>query len=820
VDRYRLPRTVLPSRYELELAPDLAAASFTGTVRISAEASVAVDAIVMNAAELSIAAASVNGSPVSWSLDDELERLTLDVAIGPGSAVINIAFTGTLNDKLRGFYRSTHTTEDGTTEVIATTQMQATDCRRAFPCFDEPDMKAVFSVALVVDPDLAAISNAPETQRTPFGQKVRVQFADTMVMSTYLVAFVVGHLDATDPVDATMPDGSVIPIRVVHVPGKAHLTGFALDVARFSLEWLANYYGIACPAEKMDLIALPDFAAGAMENVGCVTFREVMLLVDPETATQTEEQIVADVVAHELAHMWFGDLVTMRWWNGIWLNEAFATFMELKACDAFRPAWERWTTFGLSRSMAFDVDSLRSTRPIEFEVVSPSDADGMFDVLTYEKGAAVLRMVEQHLGEAGFRDGVRLYLERHAYANTETSDLFDAIEEVTGAPVRELMDSWIWQGGHPLVSASLNDGGISLCQRRFLADGEQDDDSTWLVPTPFGLLGKDPIAVDDTGAAVVVNRGAAGFFRTAYDDALRARISGSALGAMAPIERYQLVDDTWAGVLAGSLGADAFVSFTRAFGDETELPVWRAVLAGLGWCDRVVDGEARERLRHHVRALVAPALHRLGWEPVEGERDLDAELRGLLVQTLGVLGADPSVRDRAAALASSSDAAIAAAGLTVLAANGDAETHARLVDTFRTGVTPQVRMRHLYALADLPGADQRRATLGLIGAQDVKSQDAPYLLARMLANRDQGPAVWTWIAEHWSVLLERFPGNSIVRMVGGVRTLTDEPSVHATQTFFSEHGVPAGEKTLAQTLERQRINAAFRARESPRLLTT
>jgi puromycin-sensitive aminopeptidase len=817
-----LPRNVVPSRYDLELVPDLAAGTFAGSVRISADAVDDSNIVVLNAAELVIVSASINDAPCSWSLDDEHERLMLDAAVTSGPAVIALEFTGVLNDKLRGFYRSTYLNDADATEVIATTQMQPADCRRAFPCFDEPEMKAVFAVSLVVDPDLTAVSNAPEIAREPVGDgadaKVRIRFADSMVMSTYLVAFVVGHLDATEPVHATMPDGSTVPIRIVHLPGKAHLTAFGLDVARFSLEWLATYYGIGCPCEKLDLIALPDFAAGAMENVGCITFREVLLLVDPASATQSEEQVVADVVAHELAHMWFGDLVTMRWWNGIWLNEAFATFMELKACDAYRPEWQRWTTFGLARSAAFDVDSLRTTRPIEFDVVSPADADGMFDILTYEKGAAVLRMVEQHLGEDAFRDGVRHYLARHAYGNTETSDLFDAIEEVTGAPVRSLMDSWIWQGGHPLVSAEIADGAVTLSQRRFLADGGTDDPSSWLVPTPFGLLGKEPIVVPDNGWAVVVNRGAAGFFRSTYDDALRTRLAGPGLAALAPIERYQLVDDTWAAVLAGDLDANAFLTFARAFGDETELPVWRAVIVGLTWCDRVIDGSRRADLQALVRALVAPALVRLGWDPVPGERDLDSELRGVLVSTLGVLGNDPAVLARAEGLAAADDPALAAAGLTVLASNGDDATHARLVGVLGGDGTPQVKIRHLYALADLPGDAERAATLAMIERDEVRSQDAPFLLARMMRSRRQGPATWAWIAEHWDTLVARFPANSIVRMVDGVKAITDEATVASVGAFFADRSVPAGEKTLAQILERQRIHAAFRERENGRLL--
>ena len=267
---------------------------------------------------------------------------------------IEIAFTGTLNDKLRGWYRSTYRDAQGNEQVIATSQMQSTDCRRAFPCFDEPDFKAVFDITLVVQPQFLAVSNAPEVERTtqPDGM-VAVRFAPTMPMSTYLVALVVGPLEATEPVLVPRLGGGDIPLRIIHVPGKAHLTAFGLDIGAFALGWYQEYYGIPYPSDKVDLIALPDFAAGAMENLGCITFREVLLLVDPATSTQIEQELVADVVAHELAHMWFGDLVTMGWWNGIWLNEAFATFMEIAACDAFAPEWKRWTSFGLERSAAF-----------------------------------------------------------------------------------------------------------------------------------------------------------------------------------------------------------------------------------------------------------------------------------------------------------------------------------------------------------------------------------------------------------------------------------------------------------------------------------
>ena len=838
MDSHRLPRTVLPVRYDVELVPDLTSATFTGTVRI--EATVAADApvttVVLNAADLEVEAATVDGAPATWWLDPVAERLSLTPAeplTAGGPTVIHLTFSGALNDKLKGFYRSSTTAADGTTRTIATTQMQSTDCRRAFPCFDEPDFKAVFGVTLVVAPGLLAVSNGPEVARhhRPDGT-VAVRFADTMPMSSYLVAFVVGDLEATHPVDV---DG--IPLRVVHVPGRGHLTGFALDCAAFCLRWFQDWYGIPYPGEKVDLVAIPDFAAGAMENLGCITFREVLLLVDPAVATLQEQQAVADVIAHELAHMWFGDLVTMGWWNGIWLNEAFATFMEIKACDAYRPEWDRWTQFGLERTAAFDVDGLRSTRPVEFEVHSPQDAEGMFDVLTYQKGGAVLRMLEQHLGEEPFRLGIRRYLERHAYANTETADLWDALEEATGAPVRTMMDGWIWQGGHPIVSADVRNGHVELHQRRFLFDphaaggpdhdhgGDGDVTVTWDIPVvlPDGsrvLLGPDPLRVPDRGHPYLLNPGAHGFYRSEYGPALRSRLAGPALASCTPLERYQLLDDAWAAVVAGDLRAAHYCEFARGFADDDELPVWQVLLSGLSWCDRFLDGAARAHFQAWVRALVGPALHRLGAHPVPGERAVTGELRGTLLRALAVLGDDPDARARARDLSSAVlaghdvDPSLGNAAVGVVAATGALEDHTAFVERFRSAATPQDVGRFLYALADFPHPEAFTRTLQLSISGDVRSQNAPFLLQRALRNRAHGPQAWRFVREHWAELNDRLPSNSIIRMVDGVKALTRPEDVTDVAAFFAEHPVPQAARTLAQTLERQRIHAALRAREA------
>jgi puromycin-sensitive aminopeptidase len=841
-DPYRLPRTATPRRYDVVLEPDLAAASFTGTVAIALDVHETTDELVGNAVDLTIDEAWVEHADgrrvdAAVSLESSSERFTATTAdpLEAGPVTLHLAFRGVLNDKLKGFYRSTFTDDDGTEHVIATTQMQATDCRRAFPSWDEPELKAVFGVTLVVAEEMLAISNGPEVSREPAGPgRVRVTFADTMPMSTYLVAFIVGPLEATPAVDV---DGT--PLRVVHAPGKAHLTSFAVDIGSFALRWFQEYYGIPYAGQKVDLVALPDFAAGAMENLGCITFRESLLLVDPVTSTQQEEQLVADVVAHELAHMWFGDLVTMKWWNGIWLNEAFATFMEIAACNAFRPAWRRWEQFSLERTAAFETDSLTSTRPVEFEVRSPADADGMFDVLTYQKGGALLRMLEQYLGEERFRDGIRHYLTKHAHGSTETADLWDALEATTGEPVRRIMDTWIWQGGYPLVSVrpSADTQHLVLTQRRFLFDGD-DDGTRWAVPVivsqSHGDLSKeDRLLLDgdevlvvalDRDATVVVNAGSHGFYRVAYEGGLLERLTGPALTGLSTPERYALVDDAWSAVVAGALDADAFIRFAAGFEAERELPVWQILLNGLRWCGRFVEGADREAFRAFVRRLVEPGLADLGWEQRPEDDELTAELRGTLIRARAVLGDDNATQaearrrhEQAVADSGSVDPEVAAAALGVVAATGDDDDYDRFVAAFQAAPTPQDQLRYLYALADFPDAAQMERTAELAFSGTVKSQNAPFLLSRAIAHRDHGALAWRHVRERWAEANERFPDNAIVRMVDTVKTLTRPEEQADVAAFFAEHPIRQSTRTLEQILERQRINVALRQRAEGQL---
>jgi puromycin-sensitive aminopeptidase len=836
--RYRLPRTVIPTRYGLTLEPDLDAGTYVGSAEIAVSVTESVTEIVLNAVDLHISEGSISAndgrhieiSKVRMDAETERAHMELDAAVDPGEWSIRLDFRGELNDKLVGFYRSTYEGPGGDTEVIATTHFEATDARRAFPCWDEPDLKAVFGVTLIVSPELTALSNGPEIERTALDDgRVRVVFADTIAMSTYLVAFVVGHLELAGPVDA-----GGVPTRVAHVPGKGPLATFALDVGAHSLNWFAEYYGIPYPDRKVDHIALPDFAQGAMENLGCITYREAALLVDPATSTHQEQLDVAETVAHELAHMWFGDLVTMRWWNGLWLNEAFATFMAMLAVDAYRPDWEVWNQFARSKSVALEVDALLSTRSIEYPVHSPDDANGMFDTLTYLKGGSILRMLEQYLGADRFRDGIRRYLAKHAYGNTETHHLWDALEEETGEPVRRIMDGWIWQGGYPLISVSVADGDVRFTQRRY-APSRPDDETKWPVPllvrqtAPDGRASTDAVLIEaggatlpllDPDAIVVANAGGISFVRVWYDEELASRLAGAAQQALTSLERYALVDDAWAAVVDGSTSAASFCRFVERFKDETELPVWQLILTGLAWCDRFVEDEPRERFRDFVRELLRPTLDRLGWEASGDEPDLVRALRGTLAQAIAVLGDDPEAKAQMRELEGEAraggdiDAHLASAAVQVVATNGDEGDFARYWQMVHDGTTPQEQLRYLYALARFRDPELFDRLLASCLTDDVRPQDGPFLLATATTNRDLGDRAWRFIAEHWDEAVERFASSNIISLASGARFLTRPQDQADVAGFFETHSIPQAALMLDQMLERQRIGVALRERAS------
>ncbi len=857
-DAYRLPQTAAPERYEIRLEIDLAAGTFSGAETVEVVLREPVREIVLNAAELAIQEVAIAGDegkrlPGSVVMEEATERARLGFpeALRPGPWKLSLRFTGSLNDKLRGFYRSTFMVPSGPTsgagesgpsavperKVLAVTQFEATEARRAFPCWDEPAFKAVFQITLVVDNGLSAVSNTRVAEERPLpGGKKAVVFSPTIRMSTYLVAFVVGELEATDP---TMVGKT--PIRIWCVPGKRHLARFAQKIAAFSLRFFEEYYGLPYPGDKLDFIAIPDFAFGAMENLGAITFRETALLVDETAATHAEMERVADVVAHEIAHMWFGDLVTMAWWNGLWLNEAFATFMEVQAVDAWRPAWQRWTTFGVSRAAALVVDGLQSSRPVEFPVVAPKDADAMFDVLTYEKGGAVLRMFETYLGPAVFRDGVRRYLRAHQYGNAETSDLWASLGEASGQPIPSVMHGWIFRPGYPLVSVDAEDGGrrLRFSQQRFsYTQGAGDGTARWPVPVTFRvgvrggaqdmrlLLSTDEASVElpDRPDWVVVNAGGHGFYRVRYGAKLLERLLAAPLEILAPIERFNLVNDVWAACLAGVAPITAYLDLTARFREETDRNVWTVLLASFASLNRVIDSALRPELEALVRDRLGPAVVRLGWMPGSGEGELQRQLRGDLLRAAGTLGNDGTIQAEArklyeATLADPSavDPNLLPALVAILAHVGGPADYEAFFGRFKAARTPQEEQRYLHSLAGFRDPGLLRRTLALCLSGEVRSQDAPFLVRGLLMSVEARQQVWRFVTDHWQAMERQFPQGGFRRMWEGVIGLATPALEAEVRQFFASNPISLGGKTLEQYLEQLQIAVALGRREAAAL---
>jgi puromycin-sensitive aminopeptidase len=831
---FRLPRHTVPVHYDIRLELDLETFTFSGVTGIDIDVTDKTDAIVLNVAEVVIKSATLSdGTPVhEISYDDEMERATLSLGsdLEPGLYHLDMEHSGTINDQLRGLYRSVYRDANGDEHALATSQCQATDARRIFPCWDEPDFKATYQTTMVVAEGLEAYSNTAELEQIPLGDgRVEFRFDRTMKMSTYLLAFIAGPFEATEP---RIVRGT--PIRIIVPKGNLHLTDIAMENAVFCFEYLSDYYAIPYPADKLDHIAIPDFAAGAMENVGLITYRDAYLVIDPEKASQAELQRSLDVIGHEIAHQWFGNLVTMAWWEGAWLNEAFASFMELKATEAMRPEWKRWLAFAnLEVPWAMATDQLASTRPIEFEVTAPEEVDQMFDAITYGKGSAVLHMLDEFIGVENFRAGVGNYLRKHSYANTVTTDLWEGLDGASEYPVSEMMNTWVYQRGFPQIAVKLTDDGIELAQRRYLVIPDETDTTIWEIPIQLRgsangedfemkyLLDQDEAVVPIDGDLdwVVANAGGYGFYRTSYSrdlfEALLLHIED-----LSDNERHALVSDTLGLVRNGQVPAINFLDLVGEFSEEREQAIWSVITGGLGLIEHHVLSEgAREGFQRFVTDLVGPALARLGWQARDADSDLEKKLRGDLIAAMGNLARDDEVIARCRGIVSdllggqTVDPEVATAALAVYARNGGAEEYETLWKVYQESTTPLDQVRYLRTVAAVTTDEQALSTLDKVVDGDVRTQDGFWVFARLLAG-DSGPTVWASARSRWDDVLAVMPGMTRTRVVEGLPALSQPEVAADVKAFFAEHPLPEASRVLEQKLELLDANVRLRERET------
>lgn len=841
----RLPIVAMPEHYILRFEPDLAAETFAGHARILIRVLQPTTDVVLHAAELKFHAVSVRAGGVTQraeiSNDTGRETATLRVAraIAPGVAELEIAYSGVLNRQLRGFYIS-----EANDRKYAVTQLEATDARRMFPSFDEPQLKATFDITAVVDEHDYAISNGPIVAELPgpAAGKRTLKFARTARMSTYLVALAVGDFECVaDEVRSR-------PIRVCATPGKRALTEFALATTRELLEYFNDYFAIDYPFAKLDQVAIPDFAAGAMENTGAVFYRESILLVDPSRASFAARKRAALVIAHEIAHHWFGNLVTMKWWDDLWLNEGFATWMEAKAVAGWKPEWDVGLDETQSIQSAMAIDALESTRSVRTRAETPVEINELFDPIAYEKAAAVLRMVESYVGEQAFRGGVNAYLETHAYGNAAAEDFWTMLTRATGAPVDRIMASFVDQPGVPLVSVSTvcRDGttAVTLAQERYRQDARASAavSQTWAIPVCVNvpgardasvpasctLLDEAVVSFEIEGCVpwLVANRGARGYYRTSYSEPmLRALVSTEAL---TPAAAIMLLADEWALVRAGRHGIGRFLEVAGALARRRADVAAVAESAGtrLDYVHEYLAGPSSVKpFEQWVRRTLGPALERLG--PAEsGETMGEARSRAALMTALGAAGAAPDVLRTARASiqqylrnpSEAIDPALLTALVDLAALNGDAKLFDAYLRRSRSAATPEERYRFLYALAEFRNRDLVGRTMQLALSDAIRTQDRGALVAAVLGNPAGREIAWEIVRARWSEIertLRGFGGTS--RIVQGLGAFCDRRTLEEIERFFGTHRVPSAERTLRQSVERIERCIALAEMQQPQL---
>ncbi len=832
---YRLPGHVRPAAYDAALSVDLDAKAFTGTLRVALSLERASDELVLHAAglEVSRALARAGGAevaPVEIRVAPASETVVLRFAapLPRGPVALDLAWSGRMTEGLRGLYPAG--------AGIAATQFEAADARRVFPCLDEPGFKATWRLAVEAPKGAVVLSNGAPEREEDLGPRRRVHFAETPPLPTYLVALVVGRLDAHPPLSVRR-----IPVRTFAQPEKVPLTGFGQDVAVEVLPRLEDYFGVPYAFGKLDQVGLPEFEAGAMENAGLVTYREVALLLDPATASLAQKKRVAEVVTHELAHQWFGNWVTMTWWDDLWLNEAFATWMAFKIVDAWNPAWRVWLEFDQGKAAAQHLDALRSTHPIRADIHNVAEAGEAFDLITYEKGGAVLRMIEGYLGEERFRDGIRLYMRRHAKANAVADDLWAALGESSREPVLELANAWIRQPGFPVVHVSRAGRKLRLEQRRFFSDPAQareGDATLWPVPLVVRvgdgeaireqrILLRDrraEVTLEGEGepAFVLANGGATGFYRVAYDAPGLAALVRH-LPRLATSERIALLSDEWALVRAGERDVGAFLDLCAGFGGEGEYAVLDELVGRLAAIEHRLVAEAdRPALQRFVGTLFAGQLAATGWDAAQGEADATRLRRAAAVRALGLVARDPEVvreatarldrwlaGDRAALEPNLHDAAVAMA-----ARAGDGARFEAFRALFGRETDPAFRRRYLLALAAFedPGLAARGVDLALSG--EVPLQDSASFVGAVLASRAAREPGWARIRSGWEGLHARLAAAPMLlrRVVEAMGALIERRHLVEAEAFLAAHPLDEARQAIAQTLERLRQDVELRER--------
>ncbi|MBX9573300.1 MAG: M1 family metallopeptidase [Candidatus Obscuribacterales bacterium] len=836
---YKLPKFARPQSYDLTFTPDLKNFTFEGSSIVELTLEEASKFIVMNALDLEIKKATIKSSggseilegKVSLDPEHELARIEFPKTLERGNYRLEMAFTGTLNDKLRGFYRSHYLDAKGTKHWLATTQMEPTDARRMFPGFDEPEMKATFKITAKIDPEYAAISNgAIESEGIdPESKKKVVKFEASPRMSSYLVALIIGDFRPTD-----IKETRGVKIRVWAPAGKEVLGKYSLDEACKILDYQSDYFGIPYPGKKLDLIAIPDFRSGAMENMGAITFREANFLVDEKTGSNFLKRRATEIVAHEIAHQWFGDLVTMRWWDDIWLNEAFASWMATKTVNVIHPEWSLDVKSVDTRNGAMDIDELKATRAIHAEVKDAKQAAEMFDPITYDKGESVLGMLETFVGDKQFQAGIHDYLEAAKFGNATSEDLWQSIGKKTqSADIPAVMKTWVFQAGFPLISLKrLNNKQFSLTQERFFSDPEvKSSPELWQAPIALRpltakskafphLLEKKNELVNSTAAEAVLlaNAGGNGFYRVHYEPADLDQII-SKMDQLTPKERLVFLNDLFAQVARGSLPVERRLEMIQKAPSETDPIVQEYIVASTPRAYYLLSPANKPIYQKLLREKLGIIKNQIGWTEKAGENDSVKDLRATLLNVEGTIAQDPQSIEEARRLFAkyqqdrqSVPADIAKTMLSIVGYNGSDDEYNKYLSIWKSETVPELEKRIFSALATFRKAELVERTLKLVMSDEVRAQDGFGLLSSLLSNRETNVQAWTFVKAHWDEIVKKFPPRTLsqIALACGSFDLPEQES--DLRDFFSKHELSYGKSAVARMLELAHQSVLFRSR--------
>jgi aminopeptidase N len=856
----RLPAGVRPEHYSLTITPNLAQARFAGSETIDVVLEASTKTITLNAAEIEFGAvrAYANPSAAAGAKADSSTALrkdkqeapeidagraqtatvTLDAAkqqatftfaepLAAGPVTLEIAYTGIINDKLRGFYLS-----KTTLRRYGVTQFESTDARRAFPSFDEPALKATFDVKLVLDAGDTAISNMQMVSDTPgpMAGKHTTVFATTPKMSTYLVAWLVGDFKCSEG----KQDG--IAIRACSTPDKTGLTKFALEAAKWDLHYYDKYFGIKYPLAKLDLVAIPDFDAGAMENFGCITFRETEMLVASNGAVDAKKE-VATTVAHEIAHQWFGDLVTPAWWDDIWLNEGFATWMESKASAEWQPKWGFPEDAAIEKDRTMDEDARKTTRAIRTQAETPAEIDELFDDIAYSKAGAVIAMVESWVGEDAFRRGVHAYLAAHAYGNAAAEDFWNAETQTTGMPVDKVMRSFVEQPGVPLVTLGGAGANEAVSQQRFSPTGStaaSGRDERWTVPLCFTgvqcrILSPDstvmdlPIAI--SGATFPYSNAAdKGYYRTAYPPAELKQVEADAETGLSVPERIGLLGDQWALVLGDQRTVGGFLNLVLAVKQDGNAKVMGLALGKLSLIETKIASDAdRVRLQAVVRREFEPVYAALGTAKHDSAEH--AQLREELFEELGrakdpaVLAEADAVTKQLLARQKASDPMIADAAVALASAKGDAAMYGALMNVAEKTTDPDLKAAALTTLTRFEAPELVARTLEFAVSGSVRSQDSWTLIVLLLERRETQDQAWEFVTGHWPEVMAEGSVMSRTQIVEAAGSFCTVAKRDAVAGFFRENTAGTLDRAVGKTLDEIDECIQLRANQEPALRT-